>query len=272
MKRCVAAGPGARIGHVPEYAARKAMKLSKLSLLFSATLLLIVGINGSISILVLNAFNRAQAEQDHRLEALRHVDDLRREMDTLSGLVRSYVVTCESRYLTYYYAILAIREGDQPPVADGEPATFWSRVIAGTTPYDPRSERPRESVWARMRALGFEDAELAALERVRLEAEAIKALEQVAFAATQGLYDPVARSFVAAGKPGLIVPQMVKQGAIVIDVGINRLADGRLVGDVAYQAAAERASFITPVPGGVGPMTVASLIENTLEACELYHS
>ena len=77
------------------------MKLSKLSLLFSATLLLIVGINGSISILVLNAFNRAQAEQDHRLEALRHVDDLRREMDTLSGLVRSYVVTCESRYLTY---------------------------------------------------------------------------------------------------------------------------------------------------------------------------
>ena len=177
------------------------MKLSKLSLLFSATLLLIVGINGSISILVLNAFNRAQAEQDHRLEALRHVDDLRREMDTLSGLVRSYVVTCESRYLTYYYAILAIREGDQPPVTDAEPATFWSRVIAGTTPYDPRSERPRESVWARMRALGFEEAELSALERVRLEAEAIKALEQVAFAAAQGLYDPVARSFVAAGKP-----------------------------------------------------------------------
>jgi hypothetical protein len=148
--------------------------------------LLIVGINGSISILVLNAFNRAQAEQDHRLEALRHVDDLRREMDTLSGLVRSYVVTCESRYLTYYYAILAIREGDQPPVTDAEPATFWSRVIAGTTPYDPRSERPRESVWARMRALGFEEAELSALERVRLEAEAIKALEQVAFAAAQG--------------------------------------------------------------------------------------
>ncbi len=186
---------------MPEYAARKAMKLSKLSLLFSATLLLIVGINGSISILVLNAFNRAQAEQDHRLEALRHVDDLRREMDTLSGLVRSYVVTCESRYLTYYYAILAIREGDQPPVTDAEPATFWSRVIAGTTPYDPRSERPPESVWARMRALGFEEAELSALERVRLEAEAIKALEQVAFAAAQGLYDPVARSFVAAGKP-----------------------------------------------------------------------
>ena len=77
---------------------------------------------------------------------------------------------------------------------------------------------------------------------------------------------------VAVGKPEFIPGEWIKPGAIVIDVGINRLADGRLVGDVAYAVAAERASFITPVPGGVGPMTVASLIENTLEACEQYHS
>ena len=77
---------------------------------------------------------------------------------------------------------------------------------------------------------------------------------------------------VAVGKPEFIPGDWIKPGAIVIDVGINRLPDGRLVGDVAYQAASERASFITPVPGGVGPMTVASLIENTLEACEQYHS
>ena len=77
---------------------------------------------------------------------------------------------------------------------------------------------------------------------------------------------------VAVGKPEFIPGEWIKPGAIVIDVGINRLGDGRLVGDVAYAQAAERASFITPVPGGVGPMTVASLIENTLEACELYHS
>ena len=77
---------------------------------------------------------------------------------------------------------------------------------------------------------------------------------------------------VAVGKPEFIPGEWIKPGAIVIDVGINRLDDGRLVGDVAYTQAAERASFITPVPGGVGPMTVASLIENTLEACELYHS
>ncbi|MGE0012508.1 MAG: bifunctional methylenetetrahydrofolate dehydrogenase/methenyltetrahydrofolate cyclohydrolase FolD [Azoarcus sp.] len=73
---------------------------------------------------------------------------------------------------------------------------------------------------------------------------------------------------VAAGKPGLIVPQMVKQGAIVIDVGINRLPDNRIVGDVDFDGVKEKASWITPVPGGVGPMTVTMLIENTLRSAE----
>jgi len=73
---------------------------------------------------------------------------------------------------------------------------------------------------------------------------------------------------VAAGKPGLIVPQMVKEGAIVIDVGINRLPDGSIVGDVCFDAVKEKASWITPVPGGVGPMTVTMLIENTLRSAE----
>ncbi len=73
---------------------------------------------------------------------------------------------------------------------------------------------------------------------------------------------------VAAGKPGLIVPQMVKAGAVVIDVGINRLPDGRIVGDVDFEGVRQKASYITPVPGGVGPMTVTMLIVNTLEAAE----
>jgi len=77
---------------------------------------------------------------------------------------------------------------------------------------------------------------------------------------------------VAVGKPEFIPGDWVKPGAIVIDVGINRLEDGRLVGDVEFATAAERAAYITPVPGGVGPMTVATLIENTLQACERYHS
>lgn len=77
---------------------------------------------------------------------------------------------------------------------------------------------------------------------------------------------------VAVGKPAFIPGDWIKEGAIVIDVGINRLDSGKLVGDIEYDVAQNNASFITPVPGGVGPMTVASLIENTLEACENYHS
>ena len=76
---------------------------------------------------------------------------------------------------------------------------------------------------------------------------------------------------VAVGKPGFIPGDWIKPGAVVIDVGINRLERGKVVGDVDFDAASARASYITPVPGGVGPMTVATLIENTLHACETYH-
>lgn len=77
---------------------------------------------------------------------------------------------------------------------------------------------------------------------------------------------------VAVGKPNFIPGEWIKKGAVVIDVGINRLDSGKLVGDVEYDKARESASFITPVPGGVGPMTVASLIENTMLACEQFHT
>ena len=92
---------------------------------------------------------------------------------------------------------------------------------------------------------------------------------------TKSLEEHVRRSdlvVVAAGKPGLVKGEWIKPGAIVIDVGINRMEDGRLVGDVEFGPAAERASWITPVPGGVGPMTRACLLENTLHACEHLHS
>ncbi|MCP1313798.1 MULTISPECIES: bifunctional methylenetetrahydrofolate dehydrogenase/methenyltetrahydrofolate cyclohydrolase FolD [unclassified Halomonas] len=90
---------------------------------------------------------------------------------------------------------------------------------------------------------------------------------------TRNLEEHVRRAdlvVVAVGKPGLVKGEWIKPGAIVIDVGINRCEDGTLVGDVDFDAAAERASFITPVPGGVGPMTVATLLENTLEAAEAH--
>ena len=71
---------------------------------------------------------------------------------------------------------------------------------------------------------------------------------------------------VAAGRPNLILPQMVRTGAVVIDVGINRLPDGRLVGDVDFEGVRQKASHISPVPGGVGPMTVTMLVHNTVQS------
>lgn len=75
---------------------------------------------------------------------------------------------------------------------------------------------------------------------------------------------------VAVGKPAFLPGDWVKDGAVVIDVGINRLPDGKLCGDVEYAKAAEHASRITPVPGGVGPMTVATLMENTVQAWQTH--
>ncbi len=89
---------------------------------------------------------------------------------------------------------------------------------------------------------------------------------------TRSLADDVGSAdilVVAAGKPGLVKGEWIKPGATVIDVGINRCADGKLRGDVEFEPARERAAWITPVPGGVGPMTVAMLMRNTLQAAEL---
>ena len=89
---------------------------------------------------------------------------------------------------------------------------------------------------------------------------------------TRNLHEVVATGdivAVAVGVPGLVKGEWIKPGAVVIDVGINRLPDGSLTGDVDFETAHRRASWITPVPGGVGPMTVATLMQNTVEAAEL---
>ncbi len=91
----------------------------------------------------------------------------------------------------------------------------------------------------------------------------------VCHSATQNLAGHVAQGDIvvaAVGRPEMVKGEWIKAGAMVIDIGINRLADGRLVGDVEFAAAKEKAAWITPVPGGVGPMTVATLLQNTLEA------
>lgn len=91
---------------------------------------------------------------------------------------------------------------------------------------------------------------------------------------TRDLASVVRRSDIvvaATGVPQMVKGDWIKDGAIILDVGINKLPDGKLVGDVDFEAAKQRASWITPVPGGVGPMTVATLMENTLYAAEELH-
>jgi methylenetetrahydrofolate dehydrogenase (NADP+) / methenyltetrahydrofolate cyclohydrolase len=97
----------------------------------------------------------------------------------------------------------------------------------------------------------------------------------VCHSATRDLPAHVGRAEVlvaAVGRSEMILGKWVREGALVIDVGINRLTDGRVVGDVEFDKAKDRAAWITPVPGGVGPMTVATLLQNTLEAAAARHA
>ncbi|WP_020680803.1 bifunctional methylenetetrahydrofolate dehydrogenase/methenyltetrahydrofolate cyclohydrolase FolD [Marinobacterium rhizophilum] len=106
---------------------------------------------------------------------------------------------------------------------------------------------------------------------VALELLLERATVTVCHSKTVNLADEVAQADIviaAVGIPGFIKGKWIKPGAVVIDVGINRLESGKLAGDVEYDSAQLRASKITPVPGGVGPMTIACLLQNTLEACE----
>ena len=105
-----------------------------------------------------------------------------------------------------------------------------------------------------------------------LELLLARATVTICHSATQTLQDEIAAAdilVVGVGIPNFIKGDWIKPGAVVIDVGINRQDNGKLCGDVEFETAKERASMITPVPGGVGPMTIATLLDNTLSAARL---
>lgn len=106
-----------------------------------------------------------------------------------------------------------------------------------------------------------------------LELLLARATVTICHSATQNLAEEVAAAdivVVGVGKPNFVKGEWIKPGAVVIDVGINRLENGQLCGDVEFAVACDRAAMITPVPGGVGPMTIATLMENTLQAAEIH--
>ena len=166
-------------------------------------LLALGGMLVMISVATLNAlsaYTDAHEAARHRQESMELMVEVHREVDLLSRLVSSYVTTANPRYLIYYYDILAIREGSKPPL-QGVSATYWEEVISGMRSYVPPPPGAGEALFERGSRLGFDAAEQAILQRVFRVTEEMKEVEQVAFAATQGLYDPVRKEMVSEAEP-----------------------------------------------------------------------
>src|SRR5574343_1270395 len=166
-------------------------------LLALAGMLLIIG---GATFGALSAFNEANAAARHRQDSLLLIGEVRHEVDLLGRLVSSYVDTASPRYLISYYDILAIREGRKAP-PEGVPAPYWEQVIGGARAHVPLPDGKGVALHERTSRLGFDTGEQAVLKRIFQITELMKEIEQIAFAATQGLYDPVKREFVSEASP-----------------------------------------------------------------------
>lgn len=177
------------------------MKLRKISGWFSVLVLLALSANGFLLFLMAQAHDSLLATQAHRQQALALTYTLQQETEQLVRLVRAYTVTGEPRYLFYYYDIISIRLGEKPPPSAFNPTTYWDEVIAGRRQHQLPETGVRSSLAARMTLLGFSLDEFTALNQVLAATEAMNRIEQIAFAATQGLYDPEKADFVSDGAP-----------------------------------------------------------------------
>ena len=155
---------------------------------------------GGVTFGVLGAFNDATATAQHRQVSMALMSEVRHEVDLLGRLVSSYVNTANPRFLIYYYDILAIREGTKPRPA-ALSATYWEQMIAGTKAYVAPIDGLPLSLVERASQLGFDTAEQALVQQIFRISESMKQTEQIAFAATQGMYDPELREFVSETEP-----------------------------------------------------------------------
>jgi methylenetetrahydrofolate dehydrogenase (NADP+) / methenyltetrahydrofolate cyclohydrolase len=168
-----------------------------------------------------------------------------------------------------------IRALDPAKDVDGLTATSLGYLAQGRPVFVPCTPKGCMRLLAEVNA-HVEGARAVVMGRSLLVGKPIALLLQnanatvtVCHSRTRDLADEVRRADIvvaAIGKPELVKGDWIKEGAVVLDVGINRTPEGKLVGDVQFTAAAQRARAITPVPGGVGPMTIACLLENTVEA------
>ena len=179
------------------------MRLRKISSWFFVAVLLALVANAAFLFLIRQSYHAVIAAQNHRQNALNLADELHQETERLASLVRAYTATGESRYLLYYYDILAVREGEKPAPRGFNARTYWDDVIAGRIKHQLPAEGPKHSLMDLMKSRGFSNNELGALKRVLDATAAMNDIEQVAFAATQGLYNPETKEFVSDGPPRL---------------------------------------------------------------------
>ena len=155
--------------------------------------------NAMFLLLIKQAYDTVVAAQIHRQHALAIANGLHQETEQLARLVRAFTATGEPRYLLYYYDILGAREGEKPLPASYDPKSYWDDVIAGRIQHALPKDGVRRSVADLMKSEGFSDSELQALKDVLDATAAMNKVEQKAFAATQGLYNPDTEEFVSDG-------------------------------------------------------------------------
>ena len=177
------------------------MKLKSISLTLITVIALALMANFAFLVIIRTAFQASEQASAQREQTVAAVEQLRQETDLLRRLVRAYTATGDVNYLLIYYDIYAIRQGEKPPPTDGDDAALWEEVIARQRPRPALKTGQPQSLVARMKALKLQPRELASLQKVIDATDRLKKTEQIAFAATQGLYDARTQSFVSEGAP-----------------------------------------------------------------------
>jgi len=177
-------------------------KLDTFAIVFAAGIFVALVINGAILLHVHQLHTQTLAAQENRQHALTISRNIQEETAALSRMVRAYTTSAETRYLTYYYDIIAVRQGQKAAPEEYSP-TYWAEVIAGRRAHALPKDKPGLSLQERMKTQGFSTEEFAAVDRILASSNTLFEQDQIAFAATQGLYDPVHRTFTDEGKPQL---------------------------------------------------------------------
>ncbi|MBB1274558.1 response regulator [Psychromonas sp. SR45-3] len=179
------------------------MKLSKASIYVSLFLSLILCANYYVTLEVKKAYNNLIQTQQHSKASINLTNGLQVETNELAQLVRLFISTSETRYLFYYYDIIAIRNGTKHAPENYIPSLYWADVIAERESHASLATQGGTSLTTKMKGLGFTQQELLLLQEILKALETLKNVEQIAFASTQGLYDINNNEYVSDGEPNL---------------------------------------------------------------------